>query len=153
MSTWVDTVKHELAVDTRKLIAYRQTLDTTNLHQAEESDMVGEMISDMHFALEWIRRGRSPWSRRGVDQRGVYQRTELASMFPSIVPNVAELTNEDRHKIIDILVSLSNRERACFLLHVTKGLTYADIAFKLDVSRTSVQKFVERARIKVQQRI
>lgn len=153
MSTWVDTVKRELAVDKRNLEAYRKTLDTTNLHAAVESDIVGEIISDMHFALECIRRGRSPWSRRGAEQRDVYQRTELASMFPSIAPDIQELTNEDKHKIIDILVSLSNRERACFLMHMTKGLTYADIAFKLDVSRTSVQKFVERARNKVQQRI
>lgn len=151
MSTWVDAVKHELAVDKRNLVAYRQTLDTKDLHQAMEYDMVGEMISDMQFALEWIRRGRSPWSRRGVDQRGVYQRTELATMFPSLVPNMAELTIEDKHKILDILVNLSNRERACFILHVTKGLTYSEIGSRLKVSRTSVQKFVERARTKIQQ--
>lgn len=151
MSTWVDTVKHELAVDKRNLEAYRKTLDTKNLHQAMESDMVGEMISDMHFALEWIRRGRSPWGRRGAEQRGVYQRTELATMFPRIVPNVKDLTNDDKNKIIDILVSLSNRERACFLMHMTKGLTFSEIAIKLEVSRAAVQSYVQRARDKVQQ--
>lgn len=151
MSTWVDTVKHELAIDKRTLIAYRQTLDTKDLHQGLESDMVGEMISDMHFALECIRRGRIPGNRRGVDQRGVYQRTELALMFPSLVPNVTELTNDEKRKIIDVLVSLSNRERSCFLMHVTKGLTYAEIAIKLEVSIRTVRSYIDRAKDKVQQ--
>lgn len=151
MSTWVDTAKHELATDTRTLIAYRKTLDTTKLHAAVESDMVGEMISDMHFALECIRRGHIPGNRRGVHQRGVYQRTELASMLPSIVPHVAELTNDDKHKILDILIDLSRRERQCFLLHKTQGLTYAEIGSKLKVSRGTVQSYVKRAQAKVQQ--
>lgn len=149
MSTWVDTAKHELATDTRTLIAYRKTLDTTKLHAAVESDMVGEMISDMHFALECIRRGHIPGNRRGVHQRGVYQRTELASMLPNLVPNVTELTNDEKRKIIDVLVSLSNRERSCFLMHVTKGLTEKDISVRLDVSERAVRSYIDRAEKKV----
>lgn len=151
MGTWVDRLKREYATGKKYLIAYRLTLDTTNPTESEESTVVGGMISDMQFAMECMRRGRSPGSRRGAEQLEVYQRTELATMFPSIVPDADDLTNDEKRRILDILIGLSSRERQCFLLYVTKGLTQIEIADKLKVSRTSVQKYVERARDKVQQ--
>lgn len=159
MQMWVEKLIKEYNVEKGQLQNYRDKLvpalkrDKFNTTKIDELQNVEDMIGDMNFALNWMRSGRRPGSRRGVDQRGVYKRTELVKAFPGIVPDVNELTNEEKRKLVDTLMSLSARERQCFLLFVTGGLTYAEIADKLKVSRTSVQKFVERAKSKVQQGI
>ncbi|NOV01359.1 sigma factor-like helix-turn-helix DNA-binding protein [Paenibacillus planticolens] len=157
MLTWVEELIKDYNAGVRQLEAYRKKLDRDPIREEvidqTEYETVSGMISDMNLALEWLRKGRRPGSRRGAEQHGVYQRTELAKCFPGLVPDVAALTNDEKKKIVDILLCLSTRERQCYLFHMAHGLTYAEIADRLRVSRTSVQKFVERAKSKVQQGI
>src|SRR5690606_16367391 len=100
------------------------------------------MISDMQFALTWMRRGRRPGNLRGAERTDVYRQRELIGTLPDAV---------DEIKIVECLLTLSERERQCYLLHMAHGLTQEEIADRLKVSRSSVRMHIDRAKNKVQQ--
>lgn len=156
MKTWAEQIVTELNKDKKGLKSYRGELDekknpsTGDLNDFELTD---EMIADLNYALNHIRTGRVPGTRRGIGKRQVYKRTELAKQFPNLTPYVNIATDAEKQRVIDILMDLSLRERQCFILQVTQGLTQIEIAGRLKVSRTSVQKYIDRAKAKVQQAI
>ena len=49
----------------RRLDQYRRSLDRSDPDQADEARTVSGMLSDMRYALDWMRRGRRPGSRKG----------------------------------------------------------------------------------------
>lgn len=154
-NTWIDRLIEEYSVGKRELERYREKLDR---HEDEiEYDAVTGMIGDMKFALEWMKRGRRPGNRRGIERRSVYQRTALLDpdLFPSLdlVPDERSLTDEEKRKLVDLLWELSYRERQCYLLHMAYGMSYAEIAKELKLARTTVQKFVERAKAKIRKKV
>jgi len=130
----------------RHLDRYRRSLDRADPNQDDEARTVSGMLSDMRYALDWMRRGRRPGSRRGAERRDIYRRRELlASAEP--------MTDDERRKLLDCVAVMTERELTCWLLHMAHGLTYSQISDRLGVSRASVQRFVERARDKVQRAI
>lgn len=153
MTMWVDELVWQYSDGKKKLEAYHASLDREDPVAKEEVPIVGGMISDMQYALEWMQRGRRPGSRRGIDKRSVYQRTELMDMdlFSNldVKPAASSLTNEQKRKLVEILLLLSLRERHCYMLHMSYGLTYADIAEELNLSRNTVRTFVDRAKEKI----
>lgn len=161
--TWVKERLREYNKGKRTLERYRATLirdDPKDQTQDElaEIDTVSGMISDMSFAIEWMRTGRRPRSRRGVEIRDAYSRAILMDM--DLLPVMTaepkqEMNFTDRQKrdMARILLRLSDRERQCFLLHAVQGLSFAEIGKEMKLSRTAVQSYVERAKSKVQQGI
>ncbi|WP_028988043.1 sigma factor-like helix-turn-helix DNA-binding protein [Thermicanus aegyptius] len=143
--TWVDRLIQEYSDEKKVLEAYRAKLDRADPEQEIEYETIGGMISDLQFALQWMRRGRRPGNLRGVDITDVYrQRALLAELMPK--PD-----SDEAHRMVMLLLEMSVRERTCFLLHMAYGLTYSAIADRLKISRATVQKFVERAKSKVEQ--
>jgi len=121
---------------------YRRSLDTSDPYAADEAKTVSDMLGDMRYALDWMRRGRRPGSRRGVERHDIYRRRELlASAEP--------MTDEERRKLLDCVAVMTERELTCWLLHMAHGLTFAEIGDRLGLSRRTVQQYVERARKKV----
>jgi len=126
----------------RYLSQYHRSLDRSNPDEADESRTVAGMLSDMRYALDWMRRGRRPGSRKGAERRDIYRRRELlASAEP--------LTEDERQRLIDCMAVMTERELTCWLLHMAHGLTYAEIGDRLKLSRRTVQQYVERAKQKV----
>jgi len=64
-----------------------------------------------------------------------------------------QISEKRKRELARILLRLSERERQCFLLHAVEGLSYAEIAKELKLTRTAVQSYVERAKSKVRQGI
>lgn len=122
----------------------------------QDKSLINSMISDMDYSLEWMRRGRRPESRRGVDRRAAYQRRVLMDMdlFP-LIEEVAEeepevqITEEKKKQILDALIELSDRERHCYLLHMANGMTISQIKAELGVGRSTVQTYINRAKQKI----
>lgn len=141
MKTWVEKLIPEYAASTKPLEIYRRSLNQKDPNQKDESETVGGMISDLKFALSWMRRGRRPGSLRGIDRQKVYHRTATVEL----------LEPEEELELLDILLSMSIRERQCYLLHFSQGLTQNEIADILKLSRGAVQTFLKRAKRKVQQ--
>jgi RNA polymerase sigma-70 factor (ECF subfamily) len=132
----------EYTAGIKALNRYKKTLDRNDPAAAEEARTVSSMLSDMRYALEWMRRGRRPGSRRGAERHDVYRRRELLA-------KTEPLTGEERQRLLDCMAVMTERELTCWLLHMAQGFTYAEIAARLNLSRRTVQQYVERARKKV----
>lgn len=163
--SWVKKLLKEYAEGKKALEAYRMKLipeDAAQLTEAAANELiiVNSMISDMQFAIDWMRKSRNPGSRRGADRRAAYQRTVLrdVDLFPSLAePAVTRksdrLSGEARNKVLVAIHQLSERELNCYLLHAAKGLSYAEIGRELKISRYTVRQYIERAKSKVGQAI
>ena len=146
MRTWVEELIEQYTSGVRDLERYRKSLDRTDLYEAEEAKTVSGMLSDMRYALDWMRRGRRPGSRKGAERRDIYRRRELLA-------RVEPLTEEERRRLIDCVAVMTERELACWLLHMAHGLTQNEIADRMNISRASVRVYLERAKRKVQEKI
>lgn len=157
MDIWVDELINEYTIGKRKLEEYRESLNRDIPADEEDYRIVGEMISDMEFSLEWMKRGRKPETRRGIDKKSAYQRRVLLDMdlFPSIElkPNQTYLNDEQKRILIDTLVSFSIRERQCYLLHMAQGLSLQEIAHELGIKKRTVQQYVDRAKEKIKTKV
>lgn len=142
--TWVEDLISQYASETRVLENYRDGLDPTCPVQAEEVETVSGMISDMRYALTWMRRGRRPGSRRGAERTDVYRQREIFARLSG-----AKMTDEERLRMVEALLALSDRERTSFLLHMAQGLTLQEISVKLGLSRGAVFEYVKRAKAKI----
>jgi RNA polymerase sigma factor (sigma-70 family) len=150
---WVERLIVQYTVGKKELEEYRETLDASNLDYEKNNEIIGGMISDMQYALDWMKIGRRPGARRGIDRQSVYQRTVLldTEIFPSLQVETSEgeLTEEEKRRVTDVLRTLSFRERHCFILNVSYGLSYNEIADEMKLSKASVQQYVIRARKKI----
>lgn len=157
MENWVDTLIKEYTLGKKELEELRSKLDMENPVDYEDYKTITGMISDMEYSLDWMKRGRRPGNLRGIDRRSAYQRRVLLDMdlFPSIdlKPKQKYLTEEQKKQLIDILVELSNRERQCFIMHMAHGMTFAEISEELNLGRSTIQKYIERAKKKINNKI
>jgi len=126
----------------RHLDRYRRSIDRSNLDGQDEARTVSSMLNDMRYALDWMRRGRRPGSRKGAERRDIYRRREL-------IESMQPMTPEEERRLIDCVAVMTERELTCWLLHMAHGLTFAEIGDRLGLSRRTVQQYVERARKKV----
>ncbi|ATO28661.1 sigma-70 family RNA polymerase sigma factor [Bacillus atrophaeus] len=126
--------------------------------QKNDKKIIGSMISDIEFTLEWLQNGRQPGARRGADRRDVYQRTILAD--PRIIDALpeeyainqeseGEVSDWDKERIADALSVLTEREKDIFIMHTVQNLSYEEIAQLLDIKKGTVQKNIERSRLKM----
>lgn len=121
---------------------------------------INSMINELSDVIKWLKTGRDPYEMRGTDRKSAYQRRVLYDMelFPSldIVPESLksrELTTEEQELIADILLTLSPRERHCYMLHYINLRSFAEIADELNISKGSVQSYIERARSKIKSEV
>lgn len=136
-----------------------RALRTLNTDPAERN-VIGGMISDCEYALEWIRTGRRPGSRRGIERRAAYQRirpTDPLALQSILSRNAAgspvqasTISDEDRQRIEHVLSRLTVRERECYEMAIGQGMSYSEIAELTGVTKASVQWFVDSARKKIQ---
>lgn len=119
------------------------------------------MISDIEFTLEWLQNGRQPGARRETDRRNVYQRTILAD--PRIIDAMpkeyainqepeGEISDWDKERIADALSVLTEREKDIFNMHTVQNMSFEEIAQLLDIKKGTVQKNIERSRLKMKNR-
>jgi len=127
-------------------------LDPTKITDKRDISLINGMIKDMSYAMKWMEEGREPESY-GDDKRSAYQRRVILEMdlFPSldIEPTERILTEKEKQLIVDILIVLSAREKQCYLLHMAQGWSMGEIADELNLAKSSVQQFIQRAKKKV----
>lgn len=120
---------------------------------------IGSMISDVEYVLEWLETGRRPNSYKGIERAYKTSSWDPAWLDSYASPNgwytdrtqfSGELTKEQRFRIQDAMSTLSDRERQCFMMYHVDGMSEYDIALELHVGRSTVQKFLERAKEKIE---
>lgn len=117
--------------------------------------LIDSMISDMQFAIQWLQTGRNPDMRRGVDKTGVYltdPRVLDSLRVDRPDPAEKELSREEQELIEDALCTLTVREKDVFMLIKVEGITFEYAAELLGIKKSTVQKHLERAVKKIEQR-
>jgi len=148
MGTWVDRRLWEYAEGKKALVAYRKKLDREDPDGKIEASIVSGMVSDLQYGIMYMRTGRRPGSYRGIDKRNAYNRVAYMDIYPSLEPETS-VTDEQKRKLVDILLRLSYRERQCYLLHTAQGMSFAATGKELGITKRSVQEYVKRAKQKI----
>lgn len=144
MTTMAKLIK-EYTSSAYQMDKLRRSLDSGSEADKEDAKIVSGMVSDMRYALEWMRHGRRPGNRRGAERTDIYRQRELLEELRPV-----QIDDAERDKLVRVLLTLTERERTCFLLHMAQGLTQEQIASILEITRSSVRIFVDRAKAKVQ---
>ncbi|MED4581861.1 sigma factor-like helix-turn-helix DNA-binding protein [Brevibacillus choshinensis] len=125
-----------------------------------ERQIIGEMIGDTEFVIEWIESGRRPGNKRGIERRAAYERERLmdpvrmqAFVSRSTAGSPCNLTEWQRFQLADALSSLTERERECFVLTHGEGFSFEETARLLQITKSSVQTFVTRAQAKISEQV
>jgi len=153
-NNWVDSliIQYE---EGRKDLQRKNSQLGEDLEDKIDKSLISSMISSMSYSINWMKIGRRPdHGRKGIDRRHAYHRRSIVDVetLPSldIQPKQKELTENQKQALFNILMHLSHRERQCYLLHYAEGWSMQDIADELGVTKSSVQKFIERAREKIE---
>jgi len=122
-----------------------------------QRELLGGMLSECDFVLEWLRTGRRPGSLRGVERR--YERAwdpqwidryHSPSGWTVEREKTRELTADERFRIEEAMRDLSPRERQCFMMYHVDGMSEYEIAQELHIGRATVHTFLERAAEKIE---
>lgn len=154
--SWVDDLKLSYRKDRKELRKKLKKLD--NSHKGEvDKKLINSMINEMSFVIEWLETGKNPNEEKGIHKNSVYQVVSLEEM--EILPDIyegmrseregLEITEEQRKIILEILTSMTERQRQCFIRHVGENKSLQQVADELGLKKTSVQGHIERARRKI----
>lgn len=87
------------------------------LQDEDDKKIIAGMISDLEYALEWLRSGRNPDARRGIDKHGVYLMDpavlEILPVHKFYMDEARVISSCEKEIIEDALCTLTERER-CF---------------------------------------
>jgi RNA polymerase sigma-70 factor (ECF subfamily) len=146
----------------RKLIyEYKQSIREMKAAYAsadpEDMKIIGGMIRDMEYVIQWMENGRDP-ERKHVDA----ERTRVYLSDPAMMDAVQydvldkeahnEISQADRERIEDVLCELTRREKEVYILAKVEMFSYGKIAELLDMSKASVQNYMNRAVNKIKRR-
>ncbi|MFD2086608.1 sigma factor-like helix-turn-helix DNA-binding protein [Brevibacillus brevis] len=125
-----------------------------------ERQIISEMISSAEFVIEWLKSGRMPGNKRGIERRAAYEREKLmdpvrmqAFVSRSTAGSPCNLTEWQRFQLEDALSSLTEREPECYVLTHGEGFSFDETARMLQISKSSVQTLVTRAQAKISDRV
>lgn len=150
---------------TQSLLETRNAKD--NASEAEKK-IFSDMISDLEFTIEWLRTGKRPGNRRGIERRAAYQRERAVDpllMQRYLRSTGVQLYEWDKHEkenvisewekiqLEDALTLLTDREKEVYLMSRGYCFSYDKIANYLVISRSTVQTMIERAEKKVAKRV
>lgn len=113
---------------------------------------VRAMIRDCDYILEWMETGRRPGNKRGVERLSAYQREIPTDIMEKYANKPAPVQFHDDREYVHmeyILALLTDRERTCYEMHIGGMWTEREIANTLEISRTTVQEFLKRAKAKI----
>lgn len=125
-----------------------------------ERQIIGEMIGDTEFVIEWLETGRRPGNKRGIERRAAYEREKLmdpvrmqAFVSRGTAGSPCNLTEWQRFQLEDALAILTERERECYVLTHGEGFSFEETARLLQITKSSVQTLVTRAQAKISERV
>lgn len=161
MENWADELIREYTNGRKDLLARKERLNADDPADAEDLKAINSMIDSMTFSIDWMETGRQPGTYRGMDKQKQYQRQffESVETIPDIIEQLdidindrqLEIETEQKIMLTDLFVSMSHRERECFILHCGHGMSMGKIATRIGVSKATVQSYINRARKKVEE--
>src|SRR5690606_9286482 len=139
----------------RELHKMKRKLSDSEFGKIDKTQ-INSMINDMSFVIKWLETGKNPEEMRGVNIRNVYRLRYLEKM--DMLPDIQEefkreqlvLSSEQKRIIMQIFTTLSDRERDCFVLHTSQNMSMSEIADELNISKATVQVYIQRAKEKIE---
>ncbi|MFA1820568.1 sigma factor-like helix-turn-helix DNA-binding protein [Virgibacillus oceani] len=157
LENWADKLLIEYEDGRKELSSMKDELNLGIEEDRQDRKQINSMITDMSFSIDWMKTGRRPGNLRGIDKRSAYQRRTLLDMdlFPSLDIETEEktLNQAEKEALMNILIELSHRERQCYLLHMAQGWSMQEIAEELKIKKPTVQKFIDRAKVKIKKKV
>lgn len=152
---WVDRLIMEYEDGRRELHKMKRKLSDSEFGKIDKTQ-INSMINDMSFVIKWLETGKNPEEMRGVNIRNVYRLRYLEKM--DMLPDIQEefkreqlvLSSEQKRIIMQIFATLSDRERDCFVLHTSQNMSMSEIADELNISKATVQVYIQRAKEKIE---
>ncbi len=138
----------------------RDMLDLLNETENDKEDksLINSMIRDVTFIIDWIEKGSNPEELQGTNIKNAYHIKYLPSM--EILPDITDqlkgereplnLTKEQKNVIYMLFDTWTDRERDCFILHIAEDKSMQEVADTLQISKSSVQMYINRAKEKVE---
>lgn len=161
MENWANNLIEEYTLGHLELTKRASALDRTSPLDMNDLTQINSMIDSMAFSIDWMATGRQPGTYRGAEKRAVYQRQYIESM--DTIPDITEqlevdhkhlfISKEERMILADIFASMSHRERQCYVLHEGQRMSMGRIADEIGLKKRTVQQYIERARMKVKERV
>ncbi|MDY8165811.1 sigma-70 family RNA polymerase sigma factor [Bacillus thuringiensis] len=145
----------------------RKNLEESKVGATEKDiSIINEMISDINYALEWMRTAKQPGLRRPIERRAAYQKEKtvdtllMQRYFRSTEtlyewddkPIENSISHWDRIKLEDALSTLTEREKEIYMMSKGNCFSMEKIAKILKVTKSTVQTTLKRAdeKIKIQ---
>lgn len=153
----------------QQYIETRKELENSKVGATEKDiSIINGMISDINYALEWMRTAKQPGKKRGIERRAAYEREKpcdpllMQRYVRSTVMSVYEwdtaakesvISEWERMQLEDALSTLTDREKEIYVMSRGHGLTMEKISNYLGVKKTTIQNHLERADKKIGKRI
>lgn len=147
----------------------RKNLEESKVGATEKDiSIINEMISDINYALEWMRTAKQPGKKRGIERRAAYERekpcdpllmqryvrsTEMPVYEWDTEAKESVISEWDRIQLEDALSTLTKNEREVYIMSRGSSITQEKIAVMLGVSRNTVKKALLRADNKIGKRL
>lgn len=129
----------------------------------KDKTIIGSMITDLRYALEWMRTAKEPGAVRGIERRAAYQRNTAVN--PLLMqkylrsaetlyewddkPKENVLTEWECIKLEDALSTLTEKEREIYIMFKGNCLSMDKISNLLKVSKGTIQKSIQRSDVKI----
>lgn len=115
----------------------------------EDKRLLNNMKNEVEYIINWLKIGYDPDNPQGINIKHAYDITKLENMdvLPDLNKEIRKefkVSEKDRKTMTRLLLSLSDRERDCFILRIAHEMTLQEIATDLDISISSVQTYLER---------
>lgn len=160
MNNWADELINEYKDGRQKLKHLKENIDKDDI--TGDLKHINSMIESMSYSMEWMTLGRQPGTNRGIDRKSIYHRQffESVEVIPDIMDQIdcinekqLYISSREKKILADIFVSLSLRERQCFVMYVAEGKSMGKIAEEMQLSKRTVQQYIERARKKIKEKV
>ncbi|ASN69637.1 sigma-70 family RNA polymerase sigma factor [Bacillus paranthracis] len=133
----------------------------------QEEKIINRMISDIEYSLNWMRNGREPEPKRGIERRASYQRD--VKVNPLLIQRYLRsketeyewdkeqkenaITTWEKIQLDDALSTLSKIEKEIFVMYKVGMFTQEEIAEMRGVTRSTIQQHLRRADKKIAQQV
>lgn len=146
----------DLIFEYKKIKTYTQRCADNTTNQLEKPIM-NSIVRSLEEAISYMRTGISPMEYNLTVNISKKPEMLLANEYlANIAEKVIKYENDDEEfdklLIADLLRDLTTREKECYLMTQQSLFSQSETADILGIKRTSVLKYIERARIKIDKR-
>ncbi|WP_144559997.1 sigma-70 family RNA polymerase sigma factor [Bacillus thuringiensis] len=141
----------------------KQLIEAKKTAVEKDIRIINGMINEIEGALKWMRTGKEPGVKRGIERRAIYQREKKVNPLLmqkylrstetkyewDLEKKESVITTWERTKLEDALSTLTEKEKEIFVMYKGSMFTQEEIAKMKGVTRSTVQQILRRSDRKI----